>query len=418
LILGIIIAGIIVSSFFFPSLLTEYTILNIFTNRVTFAGKIFVIDELIVLFGLVILLLYIFNRNKNPSISKSVVFYIIFLTYLILSFTSAFIIRPDNSGSLILRNRWILINTLYFISPFILSITSKNIIVLLQRFIIFTLLLAIIKLILHFSFNKSSIILIISSDFSFFVSIACLIVLLTIDNRIIKVMSIIIGFLISLLSSQLSAILLFVFVSILGFGITLKNGKLKINYFAITTALIIVGFIISIYSYVASGLTKYFRLSILDFMVNTEIISRTINLWKTAISTVTNQHFWFGMGIGNTIEYDVAPWLGIGYETYNQSIAHNVFVTMFFSFGFIGFVLFVLTILPIFKRTAPILKEEKKELLYHLIIVIKISLFAIIFNFLTTPGIWKIRKGIVFWFLLGLFYKLKSDRKNANLRLN
>ena len=47
-----IVLSLSISAFIFPSLLQEYSIMGSISNRIPFAGFIFVIDELIALIGL------------------------------------------------------------------------------------------------------------------------------------------------------------------------------------------------------------------------------------------------------------------------------------------------------------------------------------------------------------------------------
>jgi len=66
----------------------------------------------------------------------------------------------------------------------------------------------------------------------------------------------------------------------------------------------------------------------------------------------------------------------------------------------------------------PFFKSARFKRSFHILNNLKLLLVAVVINFMTTPGIWKVRKGVVFWLLLGLLYYFvglynRMDRKKV-----
>jgi O-antigen ligase len=131
-------------------------------------------------------------------------------------------------------------------------------------------------------------------------------------------------------------------------------------------------------------------------------------MWIEPFNDISLFDFIIGRGAGysfNHIGYNEI----LGEYTYaSHSLAHNLIVTIFMKFGLVGFILFSVMIFFIFRPLSRKFNFETSALL-------KLVLLLILFNFLTTPGIWKIGKGIFLWFVVGLCYFYRRYRVTGNV---
>jgi len=349
--------SLILSSCIFPSLLSGYQFTGFFsfiTNRIPIFGYIFVIDEIIALFGLVPLLVYAINREKMSE-SIPIIRYTLLLTYIILSFLFAYFLRPDNSKDIVLISRWIVINMFYFLLPFSLQLNSKDIDLFLKNLIFITMYFAAGKLALYFIISSDSFVFSqISSDFAFFVNIACLLILISSRDKIIKTIGVVLCLAISFFSRQMSAMILSLLVIIVGFGMSASMKKKRINYFKIVSIFgLIIIFLVNIYPGIIDSLMEYFNLSILDYSLQKFQINKFNSyfiMWKTGILKTLRQSVLFGLGIGAQTTFYIPAWIGYGDMEVSHSLLHNIFVTFFHSFGLVGLFLLLWTLAPLLHK--------------------------------------------------------------------
>ena len=134
-------------------------------------------------------------------------------------------------------------------------------------------------------------------------------------------------------------------------------------------------------------------------------------IWSSAINAVLNENLFTGLGFGSIIKFQAPSFIFLGDQNFQLIHAHNILVTIIHKFGIIGIILFF------FSVKEPLIIPSKNLANNYLLLTIKFLIIVLFFNFLTTPGIWKIRKGIIFWLLLGLYYYFK-ERHDSNYQFS
>lgn len=413
MIISSIIYGLILSSFLFPSLLEGYTYFGIIQNRIQIGSFIFVIDEIIILVGLLgIVSIFLISGNLSSTITKNL-FGLILPVYILISFIVSYYLYNNNSTEIVLRNRWIFLNLLFIYAPFILKPKKKSIVLAIRFLIKSLILLSIVKISLLFivGFVQSPFFQI-SPDFSFFLSLALLIVLINSNQNFLKLFLFLIALITVLATTQMSSIIFFIVCTYLGFTSNRVNEKKIVQH---VIPLFMIAFVsLAIFSNVNSIIVigENLGFNMLNFSDAFIKLSHYNKLWSSAIETVYDNGILFGVGIGRKIEFAAPASVGINDAVFSQSLAHNMIITFLFSFGTIGLIFLVFTL------KEPILINKKIIQSNQLLLTLKLMIMALSINFLTTPGIWKIRKGVIFWLAIGLFYYFKNTKNNVNYQFS
>ena len=400
-----------ISAFIFPSLLQEYSMMGLFSNRIPFAGFIFVIDELIALLGLLCSFFYLLYKGEISSKILKSPSTVMFFIYVAFSFALAYYILPDNSRDLILRNRWILINMCYFFIAFILYPKEKKIQSSVKLIVTVLFFISVLKIIMFIFLRSSSSLYEVSPDFSFFISLSLLVILINSKKVMDRIAYFICAFLIAFISTQLSAIVFFFICVFFGSIATSSNQRLYLRYFKLTLLYSLAGYaLISNISFLYQFIIES-GFNILFFSDAYIKIEQYLRIWTSAINSVINKNMLTGLGIGSEIEYIAPSFIFLGDQVFKLSLAHNIIVTIIHKFGLIGLILFF------FSVREPLLISSNRLGNNYLLLTIKFLIIALFLNFLTTPGIWKIRKGVIFWLILGLYYYFK-EKHDSNYQFS
>jgi len=408
LILNAVLFGLIASSFLFPSLLDGYSFLEVFSNRVPVLGFIFVLDELIVLFGIFLCILYLLIRRRISSIVTEALPVSIFILYITLIFLASYGFDVG-SGEFILKNRWILINSLIFFIPFVVQLTEQDVVSISERFVKIVLFLSVIKIIFYwFFYGQNSPLSVVSPDFSFYSSIACFLLILNCSKFMYKAFGFLMAMLVAILSSQMSSIVFFLVCVLLAiYGKEYVRVARIIKYSTLTI------FLILVFSYVIDieEIVQILGLNIQNFNNVFYKIETYFIIWSAAIHSLFGGNFLTGLGPGEVIEFFYENSDG-DLIFHFHSLAHNAFVTVLFLFGVLGLLMYWYILF------VPFFKSARFKRSFHILNNLKLLLVAVVINFMTTPGIWKVRKGVVFWLLLGLLYYFvglynRMDRKKV-----
>lgn len=404
MIITTIVSCLIFSSFLFPSLLSSYSFFGFISNRIPLGGFIFVIDELIILIGLIFVMLNFLIKGKVSSLILTKPSGLVFLFYLFISFLCALFLYEENSRELVLRNRWIFLNALFFTVPFILQYTFSSMYLIINSLLKITGLLASIKIILFIFYSSQGFLVsIVSPDFSFYVSLSYLIVSLNSGKKSMKNYFFVLAGTIAILSSQMSSMILFI---ISCFGSSWFIFRIEKRYIFIFLAFVSLGSISLIFFNNLNVLVERFNLNILNFSDGIIKVVHYFRIWSSALETVYENSLIVGVGIGKKIRYSAPSFIALGDAIFYQSLSHNMIITIIFSFGLVGFILFLILI------TEPIFISIYKIRSNPILLTLKFLIISVSLNFLTTPGIWKIRKGVIFWLLIGFYYFMKDQKVN------
>ena len=376
------------SAALFPSMLGNYA-----GYIVPLGVGIFILDELIILTSLAFMFFQILRTQKISYKIGGYGVYILVFMLIIISLTYVSMFRADNSMEIISRDRWIILNTLVAFLPFAYKPDMKDLIIFYRRFTIFIVFLTLSKFLYLFISGPDNQWAEFGPGFLFMLSL-CLAVFLWLDeSRFKKVIFSLVVLVASLLSQQISAILL----TLICIFIPIYFLIFQVKILSIT-ALFFFG-CVSIFLLITIDWTQLAHL--LNFNpLNFMIISKLIvywDLWNAPFIDITPIELIFGRGSGYSVSILVYNEFLDRYSIVNHSLTHNFLVTLIMKFGLLGLSFFSLIIFLTFLPLSKKFKFENSTLF-------KIILFLILFNFLSTPGIWKIRKGVFLWFLVGLIY--------------
>ena len=391
--------SIALSAAVYPSIMGIYP-----GNIINIGIATLILDELILLSSLILMILHVF---KTQRISYKINGYggilLFILSWIMVVFIFS-VLRVDNSIHIISRDRWIVLNALVLLMPFVYRPTSDDLKLMFRHFVIWLLILATIKLGCYFLVGPGWFVSQVGPAFIFMLSICLAVYLWSSANVPGKFIASGLVFILSVLSQQLSAILLTVLCVVV---------PIYFSYFKtfFLPSLFMLGFglfaILLLITVDLSPIAASFNLNPLNFSVVDKLLVYG-EMWISPFNDVSLFDFIIGRGAGysfNQVGYNEI----LGEYTYaNHSLAHNVIVTILMKFGLVGFILFSVMIFTIFQPLS-------RKFNFDTSVIIKLVLLLILFNFLSTPGIWKIRKGIFLWFVVGLCYFYRRYRVTGNV---
>ena len=384
------------SAALFPTMLGHYT-----GYIVPLGVGIFILDELIVLTSLFFMFLHVLRVQKvSYKVSGYGVYILIFLL-IVASFTLFSVIRSENLMEIISRDRWIVLNSLIVFLPFVYKPSMNDMSILCRRFIKFIAFLTLFKLV-YFVINGSS------NQFSefgpgflFMLSLSLSVFLWSDQGKFKKVSFSLVALAVSFLGQQLSSILLMlicIFIPVYFLIFQVRTASI--------VSLLLLG-CASIWFFINVDLAPFALL--LNFNpLHFTIVDKLIvyrDLWITPFIDVTPIELFFGRGAGYLMEVPVYNEFSHNYSVVNHSLAHNFLVTLAVKFGLLGLFVFLSIISVIFLPLHKKFRFKNSTLL-------KMILLLIMFNFLSTPGIWKIRKGVFLWFVIGSIYLFRKVRSS------
>ena len=391
--------SIALSAAVYPSIMGIYP-----GNIINIGIATLILDELILLSSLMLMILHVF---KTQRISFKITGYggilLFILSWIMVVFIFS-VLRADNSIGIISRDRWIVLNALVLLMPFVYRPTSDDLKLMFRHFVIWLLILATIKLGCYFLVGPGWFVSQVGPAFIFMLSICLAVYLWSSANVPGKFIASGLVFILSVLSQQMSAILLTVLCVVV---------PIYFSYFKtfFLPSLFMLGFglfaILLLITVDLSPIAASFNLNPLNFSVVDKLLVYG-EMWISPFNDVSLFDFIIGRGAGysfNQVGYNEI----LGEYTYaNHSLAHNVIVTILMKFGLVGFILFSVMIFTIFQPLS-------RRFNFDSSVIIKLVLLLILFNFLSTPGIWKIRKGIILWFVVGLCYFYRRYRVTENV---
>lgn len=391
--------SIALSAAVYPSIMGIYP-----GNIINIGIATLILDELILLSSLILMILHVF---KTQRISYKINGYggilLFILSWIMVVFIFS-VLRADNSIDIISRDRWIILNALVLLMPFVYQPTSDDLTLMFRHFVIWLLILATIKLGCYFLVGPEWFVSQIGPAFIFMLSLCLAVYLWSSANTLGKFIASGLVFILSVLSQQLSAILLTVLCVVV---------PIYFSYFKtfFLPSLFMLGFglfaILLLITVDLSPIAASFNLNPLNFSVVDKLLVYG-EMWIAPFNDASLFDFIIGRGAGysfNQVGYNEI----LGEYTYaNHSLAHNFIVTILMKFGLVGFILFSVIIFTIFQPLS-------RRFNFDTSVIIKLVLLLILFNFLSTPGIWKIRKGIFLWFVVGLCYFYRRYRVQENV---
>lgn len=384
------------SAAIFPSMLGNYS-----GYLVSLGVGIFVLDELILLTSLFLMMVYFLRKQV---ISKTIDGYGMLLLSFLIWITAVFIssfFREANSVEIISRDRWILLNSLVLLMPFIYMPSIKELRDILRNFFFWLLLLITLKFCSLIFFGSESNLSQFGPSFLFIISLSLAMFIMSSENLLQKLIGSFVVLIASILGQQLSAILLTFLCIIVPFSYQ----KFRFNK---QNIIFIFAFsIISIYffsTFIIENFILYFGLNPLNFSILNKLINY-IDLWTVPFENLTFLEFLIGRGAGFSYQFESFNELIRGYTFADHSLAHNFLITIFMKFGLVGLSLFVIILFLVFQPLSKKFNFKESALL-------KLILILILINFFSTPGIWKIRKGVFLWFTLGLIYFYRKHRES------
>jgi hypothetical protein len=208
----------------------------------------------------------------------------------------------------------------------------------------------------------------------------------------------------SLLSQQMSAILLTLLCVVAPIYFSYFKSFFLPSLFMLGLGLLVM---ISLITVDLSSIAASYNLNPLNFTVIDKLLVYW-EMWSAPFNNVSLFDFIFGRGAGYS--YNMVGYNEIlnEYNYASHSLAHNFIITILMKFGLVGFILFSVIIFTIFQPLS-------QKFNFDTSVLLKLVLLLILFNFLSTPGIWKIRKGIFLWFVVGLCYFYRRYRVTENV---
>lgn len=391
--------SIALSAAVYPSIMGIYP-----GNIINIGIATLILDELILLSSLILMILHVF---KTKRMSYKITGYggilLFILSWIMVVFISS-VLRADNSIGIISRDRWIVLNALVFLMPFVYRPTSDDLKLMFGHFVIWLFILATIKLGCYFLVGPSWFVSQIGPSFMFMLSICLAVYLWSSTNISGKfIVSGVVLFL-SVLSQQMSAILLTLLCVAAPIYFSYFKTFFLPSLFMLGLGLLAIIFLVTVD---LSPIAARFEFNPLNFTVVDKLLIYR-EMWTAPFNDISLLDFIIGRGAGyshNFVGYNEI----LGEYTYaSHSLAHNFIVTILMKFGLVGVILFSVMIFTIFQPLS-------QKFNFDTSVIIKLVLLLIMFNFLSTPGIWKIRKGIFLWFVVGLcyFYRRYRVQKNA-----
>jgi hypothetical protein len=363
-----------------------------------------ILDELILLSSLILMILHVF---KTQRISNKINGYggilLLILSWILVIFILSFL-RSDNSIGIISRDRWIILNALVLLMPFVYEPNFDDLTLMFRRFVIWLLILAAIKLCCYFIMGPSFFVSHIGPSFIFMLSLSLAVYLWSPANIFGKFIASGLVLILSVLSQQMSAVLLTLLCVVV---------PIYFSYFKtfFLPSLFMLGFgllgTILLITVDLSLIAASYNLNPLNFTVVDKLIIYW-EMWSTPFNDISLLDFIIGRGAGYSFNMVAYNEILSEYTYASHSLAHNFIVTILMKFGLVGFILFLLIIFTIFQPLSRKFNFDNSVLL-------KLVLLLILFNFLSTPGIWKIRKGIFLWFVVGLCYFYRRYRFVGNV---
>jgi len=386
--------SIALSAAIFPSTLGNYSGFIIPLGFGTF-----ILDELIILVSLAFMFLYVVRTQKiSHKIGGYGNYLIAFLLFIVALFYLS-LFRTDNSLEIISRDRWIVLNALAILLPFVYKPSMNDLKMLYKHFAIFLVTLTALKLSFFLIIGPKSQFSQFGPGFLFMLSLCLAIYLWSGGSRLKKAIFSLIVLLVSILSQQLSALLLTLMSIFTPIYFSISIGRYKAFMLLIIAGFIVTLFLVSIN---LVDILLSLNLNPLNFTIVEKLVL-LVDLWTAPFINISPIEFFFGRGAGYSTQMLVYNEGLDEFTVVNQSLAHNFLVTLFMKFGLVGLLFFSAIIFSIFMPFSHKFKFENSTLL-------KIILSLILFNFLSTPGIWKIRKGIFLWFIVGLIYFYRKYR--------
>ena len=391
--------SISLSAAVYPSMMGNYTgyIINLGIGT-------FILDELILLSSIMLMSFYLL---KTKRISNKISGYGTVLLFILSWIAVVFIlsvVRVDNSFEIISRDRWIFFNTLVLFMPFIYKLTPDDLTLMFRHFFSWLLILAMLKLSCYLFLGPGLQFSHFGPSFVFMLSLCLAVYLCSSANILSKFIITALVFILSIFSEQMSAIILTVLCIIMPIYFSYFKTIALPSLFFVFLGSFFAYFLITIDLTV---IATNFNLNILNFTVIDKLLVYW-GMWSEPFKDLSLVDFIIGRGAGYSFNH-------VGYNevleqyTYaTHSLAHNLIVTILMKFGFVGLILFFIMIFTIFK---PISQKFNFETSF----ILKLVLLLTLFNFLTTPGIWKIRKGVFLWFMVGMLYLHRRRSKMSNV---
>lgn len=382
----------------FPSILGNYSGFIISLGIGTF-----VLDELILLTSIVLMLCYIIKKLKiSYKIGGYGSFLVAFLIFLVGGFALS-LFRPDNSLEIISRDRWIFLNFFVVFMPFVYKLNMYELRKLYKHFAVFIGVLTVVKVSCFIILGPGPQLSQFGPSFLFMLSLCLAVYLWSDENIFKKCICIFIVLAANIVGEQMSAILLTVMCIFIPIYFSFFS-----SYILATTLLLFLGFL-AFFPLINVNLTDLalaFNFNPLNFTIIDKLLAY-LDLWTAPFVNISPVEFLFGRGAGYSVEIYIYNEFLKEFSTVKHSLAHNFLFTFFMKFGFVGVIFFLAVVFSIF---SPISRKFN----FENAILLKLLLFLILLNFFSTPGIWKIRKGIFLWFLVGLCYLYRRYKVTAN----
>ena len=381
------------SAAIFPSMLDNYI-----GYRIPIGYWQLALDELILLLCLFVSALTLMNKYKIPSKIGGNGLYISFFVVLIFLLFLISFFRADASIDVISRDRWILLNLLIVYLPFIYRPNVQDLRTISRHFVQLIAFLMLLKIFSFLVLGPDNRFAYFGPDFTFMLAISVFLLLFSTETPIIKYIYVSVAFFVTLYGEQLSAILFICgCVIVPAFFLSHKNKMLLISLF-----FLFLGSLFFVDNYF-SAILDFLELGSAHFTVMDKLLDY-FDLWAAPFSDISLFEFIFGRGAGYVINLEVYRESYESYAIVQHSLAHNIFVTLFVKFGILGLLFFSFIVGPVFLSLS-------NKFTFKQSLIIKILLALVLANFLSTPGVWKIRKGVFLWFIIGLLYFLRPSSK-------
>ena len=391
--------SIALSAAVYPSIMGIYP-----GNIINIGIATLVLDELILLSSLILMILHVFKTQRiSYKISGHGGILLFILSWIMVVFIFSFL-RADNSIAIISRDRWIFLNALVLLMPFVYQPTSDDLTLMFHRFFIWLLILATIKLGCYFLVGPSWFVSQIGPSFIFMLSLSLVVYLWSSTNISSKFIASGVVLFLSLLSQQMSAILLTLLCVVAPIYFSYFKTFFLPSLFMLGLGLLVM---ISLITVDLSSIAASYNLNPLNFTVIDKLLVYW-EMWSAPFNNVSLFDFIFGRGAGYSFNMVGYNEILNEYIYASHSLAHNFIITILMKFGLVGFILFSVIIFAIFQPLS-------QKFNFDTSVLLKLVLLLILFNFLSTPGIWKIRKGIFLWFVVGLCYFYRRYRVTENV---
>ena len=361
-----------------------------------------VLDELILLAALLFMFLnMVVARTISVKIGGYGAYILIFL-FIIIALTLVGMVRPHSSIEIISRDRWIILNALTVLLPFVYKPSMTDLTIFSQHYVRFMVFLTLSKLAYLVVNGPNTQFAQFSPDFLFMLGISLVFYLFSDEAIFNKMIFTFVALIVSILGEQISAILFILVCALTPIYLMISNARTRLfPLFSISVSLLVLLFVVAYFPQIIALL----KLNPLNFTIIDKLMVYS-DIWSEPFVNITPMELFFGKGPGYIMNVSIHNEFSGGYSNVRHSLAHNFLVTLFVKFGLLGLSSFLLVI-------ALLVLPGSKRFNFNNSALLKITLLLILFNFLSTPGIWKIRKAVFFWFIVGVLYFFRVSCVNS-----